>query len=107
LGEDVVEPGDLGLRFETHRHRAVATAPEGRELMDGARAEEEMAVVGEKDESADADIVASHGAGKDTDNASVELPRGTQQHPALDGAAGDLDERAFGRHVAQRAGHDG
>ena len=52
------------------------------------------------DEGADADLVAVGCAGKYAEDAALELERRAQEHPAVDGAAGDLDERAVGGQVA-------
>ena len=53
-------------------------------------------MIGEVDEAADTDLIARGGTREDADDAALELAGGAQEHPALDGAAGDLDEGAVG-----------
>ena len=119
--------GDLRFGLEADRDGPIAAAPEllppavqapglagdvgvevvheGGELQGAGGAKQKMTVVGEEDEDADTDVIALGGPGQDAVDALVELAGWAKQHPAVECAAGDLDERTVGGEVAQRAGH--
>ena len=84
---------------------AIIIASTRSELGGAGGAQQEVAVVREVGEGADADSVTARGASENAVDAALELARGAQEHPALDRAAGDLHEGAVGGQVAQRTGH--
>lgn len=66
---------------------AVEVVHEGGELGCIAGTEEQVVVVAEEDEGTDPHGVEAGGPGQDAADDCVELGRGTQQEPALEGAA--------------------
>jgi hypothetical protein len=94
----VVQPPDLA------RDVPVNVVHEGSQLLGRLGRQQQMSMVAQEDQVVDPHPVLPLGATDDADDQVIGARARAQEEPAVEGAHGDLDERA-GREEAQGARH--